>query len=249
MRRTKLAALGTAGVLALGGAALFVPAGADAATGTTSPTDRAQARLTSLKDALKGLVSDGTLTQAQADKVASTLADKGYGGPGMGGMGPGGMGMGRGMRGAFGGPEELAKILGITTEELRTKLESGKTLTQIAAEKKISKADLVAKLVAAAKTSLATAVKDGRLTQAQADTISKDLATRIGEMVDRTGPGRGMGGGFGHRGHGPGEDGDGPGSGGGPGDGDGPGSGTSTPAPSSTTNNSSSTADAVVADV
>lgn len=247
MRRTRIAALGTAGLVALGGVALFVPAGADAATTTTSPADRASSRLTALKDALKGLVSDGTLTQAQADKVADTLADKGYGG------GPGGMG--HGMRGGFVGPGQLASILGISVDELHTKLEAGRTLAQIAAEKKISKATLVEKLVAAAKTQLATAVKDGRLTQARADEIAKDLTERITEMVDRAGMGRGVG-----RGRGPGQGpGQGPGMGhgrgmgrGGFGDGGRGGEGGTTspsPSPSGTASNSSFDAGAVVADV
>lgn len=193
MRRTRIAAWGAAGVLALGGAALFVPIGADAATSSSSG-DLAATRLTRIKDALKGLVSDGTLTQAQADKVADTLADKGLGGPG--GMGPGGMGgMGRGMHGAFAGPEELAKILGISVDDLHSKLQAGKTLAQIAAEKNISKATLIDKLVDAAKAGLATAVKDGRITQAQADQVAADLTTRITTMVDQSGMGMGpMGG-------------------------------------------------------
>jgi hypothetical protein len=192
MRRTKIAAMGTAGLIALGGVALFVPAGADAATGTSS-SDLAAGRLTRIKDALKGLVSDGTLTQAQADKVASTLAERGPGN----GMGPDGMGPGRGMRGGFAGPDEIAKVLGMSVDDLQAKLQAGKTLAQIAAEKKIDKATLIDKLVAACTSSLAAAVKDGRLTQAQADEFAADAKTRITAMVDQAGPGRmgqGMGG-------------------------------------------------------
>ena len=54
-----------------------------------------------------------------------------------------------------------------------------------AAAEGISKADLVDKLVAAAQADIAADVKAGRLTQAQADAISKNLEARITKMVDK----------------------------------------------------------------
>jgi hypothetical protein len=178
--RTKIAAAALAtGLVAGGGAALLAPglALADTATptATASPsvTDRAASRLSALASALKGLVTDGTLTQAQADKVARTLSTADLGG-----------GPGHGPRAGHVSPEATASVLGITVDQLHTARESGKTLAQIAATKGISKADLVSKLVAAAKTQLATDVKAGRLTQAQADTISAGLTARVTEEVD-----------------------------------------------------------------
>jgi hypothetical protein len=56
---------------------------------------------------------------------------------------------------------------------------------------------LVSKLVTAAQSDLAAAVKAGRLTQAQADSLKTDLQARITEMVNRQGFGRG---GHGHHG-------------------------------------------------
>jgi hypothetical protein len=182
--RKQMITIALASGLGLGGAVLAVPGIASAADSATSTTAGGLAdRVAHLKQALAGLVTDGTITQSQADKVASTLAAQAPP-PGGRGHGPGGPG-----RVA---PETVAKILGMSVDELRTAEESGKTLTQIAAAQGISKADLVSKLVAAAKTQLAADVKAGRLTQAQADQISADLSTRIGDMVDRVRPPHGM---------------------------------------------------------
>ena len=207
MKKKTAATVLAAGIIAGAGTALTVPGTALAAGSTsssTSVTDRAADRLTAIKDALKGLVSNGTITQSQADKVATTLAQSnlGFGGRG---HGPGGR---------FLTPEATAKVLGITVQQLHDARDSGKTLAQIAATKGISKADLISRLVAAAKTELAADLKAGRLTQAQYDTVLSSLQARITERVDQVGGMR----------HGPGM--------GGPGDGDGDGAGTSTAAPS-----------------
>jgi hypothetical protein len=179
MRKTLVTAT-LVGTLGLGVGAVLSPGLASAATGGGTAVS---GRLTAIQDALKGLVSDKTLTQEQADKVATTLDQKLP--QGHHGGGPGGPG-----HGAHVGPKELATILGITPQELRTALEAGKTPAQIAAGKGMRKADLISTLVAAEKAELAQAVKDGRLTQARADTISKDLAARVTAQVDRSRLGR-----------------------------------------------------------
>ncbi|MDX6199050.1 MAG: hypothetical protein QOJ79_2201 [Actinomycetota bacterium] len=182
--RKQMITIALASGLGLGGAVLAVPGIATAADSATSTAAGGLAdRVAHIKSALAGLVTNGTITQAQADKVASTLAAQA--------PPPGGRGHGPGGPGRI-SAEETAKLLGITVDQLRTAQESGQTLTQIAAAHGISKADLVSLLVAAAKTQLAADVKSGRLTQAQADTISADLSTRITDMVDRVGPPRGM---------------------------------------------------------
>ena len=140
-------------------------------------TAAASQRLTAIKNALKGLVSDGTLTQAQADKVATTLDNAlPKGGPG----GRGGPGGGRGI-------EDAATVLGMTPEALRTAMGTTKSLADVAKARGMSKATLISKLVAAAKTRIAADVKAGRITQAHADEHLADLQARITEMVDRVG--------------------------------------------------------------
>lgn len=186
--RKKIAVVAIAGGIGLTGGMLIAPSIATAADSGSSTS--VGGRLNAIKDALKGLVSDGTITQSQADKVATTLDQN------LPRRGPG-MGMGMHREGPFGGPHlhpvDVAKILGITPQQLRTQLEAGKTLAQIAATKGISKADLIDKLVAAAKADIAADVKAGRLTQAQADKVSAGLEARITKRVDQVGPGPRMG--------------------------------------------------------
>ena len=162
-------------VSAMGVGAVSTVALTPAMAATSATTAAASQRLTDIKNALKGLVSDGTLTQAQADKVATTLDSAlPKGGPG------GRHGGGRGL-------SEAATVLGMTEDQLRTALGTDKSLAQVAASKGISKADLVSKLVAAAKAHLAAEVKAGEHTQAEADQRLAGLTARITEMVDRVG--------------------------------------------------------------
>lgn len=91
----------------------------------------------------------------------------------------------------------LAEKLGLTSDELTTEVNSGKTLAQIAEEKGVSRTDLVATLELAHKDSLAQAVTDGYLTQEQADGILSQMAGRYEWMLDNAGVGYGMMGGRG----------------------------------------------------
>ncbi len=157
---------------------------------------------------LAGLVSDGTLTQEQADKVASTLAAK---------MPAGGRGGDHGGRGGFGGLSTAATAIGVTEDELRTQLQAGKSVADVATANGVSEQTVIDAIVAEAKTHFAEEVASGEHTQAEVDAKLADLEARVKTMVETAGlPQRG--------GHGP--------------DGDG-GSGTLTP---NTTTSSSATA-------
>lgn len=187
--RSKLATLALAGTLGLtgvAGAALVVPAVSYAATGdSTALTER----VSTIKEALAGLVSDGTLTQAQADRVATTLAEARPEG-----RGPGGGHLG-GHRGDQVGLAAAAEALGLTEDEVQTALRSGQSLADLAEQEGVESAALVDALVAAAEERLAEAVADGRLTQAEADERAASLEERITASLDEVrGPGRGHGG-------------------------------------------------------
>ncbi len=195
--RKRTTAIILSGALATGAAAAVAITPASAATTGNTVTSR----LATIKSALSGLVKDGTLTQAQADKVATTL-DTTLPQRGDGDHGPGGRG------GHFGGPgmqatqDAAAKALGMTTTELRTALQGGKSLADVAKTQKVSVDALVKAMVTAAEQQLATAVKDGKLTQTQADAMKADLTQRITDRVNDVHQGRG--------GRGPGHDDDAP---------------------------------------
>lgn len=101
--------------------------------------------------AINAEVTAGKLTQDQADKMLSGLSDRitkqvqstrPEGGEG---------GRGGDHRGGFGGgffenSEAVTTILGITKEELRTELEAGKSLADVASAKGISEDDLISKI-------------------------------------------------------------------------------------------------------
>ncbi len=172
------------------GAVAITPASA------TTSDNVVTSRLANIKSALTGLVKEGTLTQAQADKVAGTLDSQ----PPLGGMG--GMGGQGGMRGSGGGfagmgttqsHDAAAKALGMTADELYAAVQGGKSLADVAKDQKVSVVTLVKAMVASAEADLATAVKGGTLTQAQADTLKSSLTQRITDQVNGVRAGRGPG--------------------------------------------------------
>ena len=132
-------------------------------------------------------VSSGRLTQAEADQILAGLKQHitdrvtSTGPPG----GPHGHG------GPHGGLDAAATYLGLSESALQTQLQSGKTLGEIAdATAGTSKAGLVAALVADEKSHLAQAVKDGRLTQSQADEMAANIESRVTDLVNGTLPPR-----------------------------------------------------------
>jgi len=180
--RKKLIIATAASVLTLGGVAVAVPVLADTDTETTV-VDR-------IKDALSGLVDDGSLTQAQADEVATTLSEAGLGRGGHHGGGRLGL-------------DAAATALDMTEAELRTALEpDGTTLADVAEAQGVEVDTLVEALVAAEQDRIARAVEDGRITQDEADERLADLEARVTELVNSADLRLGRGGGRGHHGGG-----------------------------------------------
>jgi hypothetical protein len=177
-----------------------------AADPTGDPTADHAARLQSV---LKPLVDDGTLTQAQADKVIAALQAAGplggghMGGDGDGDHGPGGPGIGRGA-----GFDSVATLLGVTTDELQTALQGGQPLAQIAEAHGKTAQDVVDVLVADITQHFADEVAAGEHTQAEADQMIAAFTQQITDAVNNGGPvmggpgGPGRPGGRGHHGDG-----------------------------------------------
>ena len=134
------------------------------------------------KTHLDAEVAAGTITAAQE---ASRLADlqshvddmANSTGPPAGGMrGPGGPG----------GPASaaIADYLGLTQAQLKTDLQSGQTLAQIAVAQGKTATGLEAAIVADARTHLDAAVPAGKLTASQEATILADLSSHVANRVN-----------------------------------------------------------------
>lgn len=160
--------------------------------------------ITAQTDRLKQAVTDGKLTQAQTDTMLANLKltlpsrlqtkfvagmERGRGSRDDQG-GPGSRGDKRAQRGAQ--IAVVVKALGITAEELRTELQAGKSVADVAAAKNVSISTIVDAVVAEQTTALKQAVTDGKLTQEQADqrlAMLKANLLKILELKGGFGPG------------------------------------------------------------
>jgi hypothetical protein len=170
--------------------------------------DRLQAAITAaFNDRLDAAVKAGTLTQAQADAIKARQAANG----GLPLIGPfPGFGERHGPDFAFGQVgiprsdliDAAAAYLGLTADQLETRLGSGKTPAEIAAAQGKTADGLKAAVVAAAKKDLDAAVAAGKLTRAQADELLSSTSGRLDDLIaGKLGPG--PRGGAMWRGHGP----------------------------------------------
>jgi hypothetical protein len=197
--RRKVILVGVAALAAAGG-------GAAIAAATGSPNDERKAVIddaakqlgvtpaklsSALKKALENrvdaAVAAGRLTKDQGEALKKRIESDDY--PALG------LGFGFGHRGGPGGPgmhrgghlDAAAAYLGVSQDALRAQLQDGKTLADVAKATKGKSVDgLVAALVADEKQKLDAAVKAGRLTQAQADTILADAKARTTDLVNGT---------------------------------------------------------------
>ncbi|MFN8104731.1 MAG: hypothetical protein U0U69_09735 [Acidimicrobiia bacterium] len=197
MKRKAIVATALAVTLAGAGATaveLILPAGAqESGTTQTQPQDPGQppdqGTPPFVTDALSKLVADGTITQDQADAVAQALVaarprgdDGPHGGP-RGGHGP--------------GLAAAATAIGIDESTLRSELQAGKSIAQVASDHGVDAQTVIDAIVADAQAHLAQEVADGRITQDQADQKAADLAARVTAMVNGQMPAGPAGGGHG----------------------------------------------------
>ena len=175
--RKALAGATVAASLAVGGLtgiALGTPVLAGAAETATGAASWVQ-------DALSGLVNDGTITQAQADAVGTALEEaRPEGGSRHGG-------------GRHLDLSVVAESLGTTEDELRTALEAGQTIAEVAAEKGVDVQTVIDSIVADRKARLDEKVAAGDLTQAEADERLADAGERATALVNGEAPALGEG--------------------------------------------------------
>ena len=195
MRRNRKVSLGIAALLTVAGGGVAI-----AASGSGSPSEENQAVLDDaakqlgvspgkLSEALKKALSDrvdaavtaGRLTKAEGDALKQRINSDDF---------PlfGGFRAGFGHFGFFGDLSAAAGYLGLTEAQLRSQLESGKSLAQVATAQGKSVSGLVDALVNAAKQRLDSAVATGRLTQAQENEMLSGLRDRITNLVNSTPP-------------------------------------------------------------
>ena len=132
-------------------------------------------------DRVDAAVANGTLTKAEGDQLKQRLESDGLPlvAPPLG------------FRRHFGlhdhgapGLPAAATYLGLSESQLHSKLESGKTLAQIAKDEGKSVDSLVAALKADLKQKLDKAVADGRLTKAQEQRFLDAADQRLGDLVN-----------------------------------------------------------------
>src|SRR5262245_20677921 len=172
----KKLAVGAVAVAALAGGGAAIAAGgvgssedeqAGIAAAAKKLGGKPEAPESALEDALAARIdaagAAGRLTQEQGAELRARPEDGTL--PPFGGRGPGHHGPGFG----FHGPELLdtaASYLGMTEEALRTQLEDGKSLSEVAQSKGKSVGGLKTALTNAVKADLTDAVKAGKLTDA-----------------------------------------------------------------------------------
>jgi hypothetical protein len=193
MRRKMIA--GAAAALAVGGAGAGVAATKladspsaeskaivnDAAKSLGVEPSKLEAALKkAMEDRIDAAVAAGRLTRAQGEELKQRIESGDF--PL---FGPPAFGPGFGMpHPFFHGLDAAASYLGLTEEQLESRLESGKTLAQIAKAEGKSVDGLKAALVEDTKAKLDAAVKAGKLTKADEQKVLKDLEQRIDDLVD-----------------------------------------------------------------
>jgi hypothetical protein len=182
-KRLATAGLGI-GLLAGSGAGLAwqVAGGAvGAATDTTAPADSTSTSRVPgdrLREALAPLVADGTLTQAQLDKVVETIVAA---------RPEGGFGEGRGGRGRDGKHlHVVAETLGIDVADVRAAIRDGQTIAELAVANGSSAQAVIDAIVAERTAHINERVADGEITQEQADARLAGLVERVTTFVNET---------------------------------------------------------------
>jgi len=183
--------------LAIGGVAVI---GAIATTGVsfaaTNPTaaDSLFSRVsqilgidnTKLTDAVKQasneqidqMVKDGKITQSQADKMKQHIAQGNLKGIGNGFGGP------HNMKGGMMSLDDTATFLGIKKDDLMNDLQNGQKLSDIVTSKGKTTTDLKTYLTKQETDRINQMLKNGKITQTQADDMLKNLSTRLDDFIN-----------------------------------------------------------------
>jgi hypothetical protein len=159
-----------------------------------SPSDLSAAIKSALEKRVDAAIAAGQLTKEQGDELKQRIESGDF--PLFGfGPGPGGFEHHE----ILGGLDAAAAYLGLSEDELRAQLESGKSLADVATAKGKSVDGLVDALVADAKKHLDEEVAEGHLTKSQAEQMLSRLEDGIRAIVNGERPNIVPGPGFGFR--------------------------------------------------
>lgn len=155
-------------------------------TGVTNPMVKSEKAAAAIAAILSALVTNGTITQAQADAIKAAhiaaAAARGNNRPEKG------MRPDNAKRTAI--EELVSKTIGIETATIRTRIAAGESLGVIAGAKRT---ELISVLVADHAKRIDDAVTAGKITAAQAATLKAGLSAHVTAKVDRVGGKRGLG--------------------------------------------------------
>ena len=145
-----------------------------------------QARIDQVNQALQA----GRINQDQANRMTQAIqSGQGFNRPD--GAGPQGQGGPAGQRGPAGGPFMAASVLQMTPEQLRTEMQAGKSLAQVAQDHGVNRDDLKTKLTAAHTARLDQAVANSRITADQEQQMLSRFTQNLDRMIDFV-PGQGQ---------------------------------------------------------
>ena len=144
------------------------------------PNELTAALKKALANRVDAAVKAGQITKAEGDAMKARINSGDF--PLFGGRHRGGKHE-RGLR-IHRGLDAAAWYLGVTEAQLRTQVSSGKTLAQVAKAQNKSVDGLVNALVKDANAKIDQAVKDGKLTKAQADEIKQDQREHLTDFVN-----------------------------------------------------------------
>ncbi|MCL6478393.1 MAG: YckD family protein [Peptococcaceae bacterium] len=136
------------------------------------------------KQMLDEAVQQGRMTQEQADKIAAAAKDNpGWFGSFFGKKHGGKPGFKEGGRFS----DEMAEALGLTPEQLKSELQSGKKLQQIITDQGLTEEQFRQKMFELKKEAIAEKVSEGKLTQEQADKMIQRMEQRLSSPAPGTG--------------------------------------------------------------
>jgi len=131
-------------------------------------------------DMVDQALSDGKITQAQADNIRQRIENGQVFGPGL----FCGKGRGEALTQIRNIVNDVASTLKLTPLEIMTQMKDGKSLAEIASAQGVSRDDLKSAITTSVGQALDNAVSNGKLTQDQATQAKDKLSQNLDKIID-----------------------------------------------------------------